>query len=416
LQLSPSFDRDRLIFMRLQDNSLWRSTDGGDTWSGVSGPWGGDAPIAVRPGTGYLLDALTFSPAFAQDGVILTQAANGLFRSANRGTTWSKVLDLGPSPFEVVFTPDYPRNGQMHLLQDRILYQSSDRGQHWQALPPAPWDDSDEVRLLVSPAFAEDRTLLAWTRAGRIFQSRDRGRSWRSIVDGLPSVNIRQVALSPGYANDGLIYVLPFGPGLFKRVGDSPWLAATDNVPPPTRQALPSATPTPALRPTSTPKPPGCSLEPVLFDEVWRQVRTRLGCPKGQAETVTLAEQPFEHGRMIWDSSNRRIYVLSESGAWQSFEDTFVEGVDVAYDPALPPPPQQPQRGFGKVWRQQLGGPQAALGWALEVERSVDGWRERFDHGLLVWTDDTLPGAPARGAAYLLYDDGTWQVIPTAGS
>jgi hypothetical protein len=148
---------------------------------------------------------------------------------------------------------------------------------------------------------------------------------------------------------------------------------------------------------------------------MWRQVHTRLGCPKEQADAVALAEQPFEHGRMLWDSSSRRIYVLSESGTWQSFEDTFAEGVDLAYDPALPPPPQQPQRGFGKVWREQLGGPQADIGWALEGERPVNGWRERFEYGLLVWTDDTLRGAQARGAAYLLYGDGTWQAIPTPG-
>lgn len=416
LQLSPSFDRDRLVFMRLQDNSLWRSADGGDTWSNVSGPWGGEAPIAVTPGTGYLLDALTFSPAFTQDGVILTQAANSLFRSADRGTTWSKVLALGPSPFEVVFTPDYARGGRIYLLQDRTVYQSTDRGQRWQALPSAPWDDLDETTLLLSSAFSQDRTMLVWTRAGRVFQSRDGGKSWHNIGGGLPPVSIRHVLFSPGYANDGLIYLVPFGPGLYKRVGDSPWLAATDSVPVRTQQAPPQATRTPALRPTSTPKPLGCSLEPARFLQVWRQVRSRLGCPKEQAVPMSSAEQPFEHGRMIWDSSNRRIYVLSESGTWQSFEDTFVEGVDSAYDPALPPPPQQPQRGFGKVWREQLGGPQAAVGWALEGERPVSGWRERFDHGLLVWTDDALRGAQAQGAAYLLYDDGTWQAIPAPGS
>jgi photosystem II stability/assembly factor-like uncharacterized protein len=415
LQLSPSFDRDKLIFVRVEENSLWRSTDGGDAWSDVSGPWGDKPPIAVSPGTGYLLDALSFSPAFAHDGVILTRVANSLYRSADQGTTWSKVLDLAPSPAQVIFSPDYARYGLIYLLQGRTVYQSTDRGRLWQALPPAPWDDFDEFNLLLSPAFSDDRTMLAWTRAGRVFQSRDGGKSWRSIDDGLAPVTIQQVLFSPGYATDGLIYLVPFGPGLYRRVGDGPWVTGNNSVPPPTRQPLPSATPTPALEPNSTPSSLGCSLEPALFLGVWQQARARLGCLKEQAESVTLAEQPFEHGRMIWDSSNRRIYVLSESGLWQSFEDTFVEGVDLAYDPELPPPPQQPQRGFGKVWRQQLGGPQAAIGWGLEGERSVAGWREPFDRGLLVWTDDALAGAQAPGTVYLLFDDGTWQAIPAPG-
>jgi uncharacterized protein with LGFP repeats len=59
-----------------------------------------------------------------------------------------------------------------------------------------------------------------------------------------------------------------------------------------------------------------------------------------------------------------------------------------------------------------LGGPQGMIGWALEEERPVDGWRQRFERGLLVWTDATPAGSAAAGTAYLLYDDGTWQALP----
>jgi hypothetical protein len=159
-------------------------------------------------------------------------------------------------------------------------------------------------------------------------------------------------------------------------------------------------------------------LKPDLFATVWQQAGARLGCPAQSAVPVTLAEQPFEQGHMIWDSSNGQIYVLLAAGTWQAFEDRFEEGVDPAYDPGLPPPPVQPQRGFGKVWRESLGGPQAAIGWALEGERLVSGWRQEFDHGLLVWTD--TPAADGKdqadkessGTAYLLYEDGTWEALP----
>ena len=33
LHLAPTFDRDGLIFMQLDDGTLRRSTDGGDTWT-----------------------------------------------------------------------------------------------------------------------------------------------------------------------------------------------------------------------------------------------------------------------------------------------------------------------------------------------------------------------------------------------
>jgi hypothetical protein len=52
------------------------------------------------------------------------------------------------------------------------------------------------------------------------------------------------------------------------------------------------------------------------------------------------------------------------------------------------------------------------IGWAWENERAVEGWKQRFGLGLLLWTDRKLEGAPETGAAFLLFDDGTWQVTP----
>jgi hypothetical protein len=63
------------------------------------------------------------------------------------------------------------------------------------------------------------------------------------------------------------------------------------------------------------------------------------------------------------------------------------------------------------VWREELGGPQADVGWALEAERPVAGWKQSFEKGMLVWTDSRLQGASSAGTAYLLYDDGRWQAI-----
>jgi photosystem II stability/assembly factor-like uncharacterized protein/DNA-binding beta-propeller fold protein YncE len=401
MHLSPVFDQDELVFVRLQDNSLWRSTDRGDHWSNVSGPWEDQAPRGVVRGTGYTLDALTFSPAFGQDAVILTLAGETLYHTTDQGTTWTGVLELGALPVQAAFTPDYGQEGEAFLVQGNALYHTADRGRSWQALPPTRWSNLDEVTLLLSPTFSQDNALLVWTRDGRVYQSRDGGRSWRDISAGLPPAFIRQVLFSPGYSVDGLIFLVPHGRGLYKRHGDGPWVT--------TSSVLPAPTPQPPRAPT--PAPTTCTSEPARFRVVWEQSGARLGCLEQPAEPVFLAEQSFERGRMIWDSTDRQIYVLHGAGTWQAFDDTFEESVDPAYDPSLPPPPQQPQRGFGKVWREQLGGPEATIGWALEMERGVDGWRQWFDHGLLVWTDAALAGAEADGTAYLLHDDGTWQAL-----
>jgi hypothetical protein len=311
------------------------------------------------------------------------------------------------------FSPGYLQDGIIYLLQGNSLYLSIDRGQTWQLLSLAPWGGADSLELVLSPTFPVDSTLLAWSRSGQIYQSMTGGQSWREISRGLAGTGIRQVSFSPVHASDKLLYLVPLGPGLYKRMGDSPWTLSSASVPNPTPTPRPALTSTP--QPAETAKPKDCSLQPELPQAVWDRVQRQLGCPEEPATAASLAEQTFEHGRMIWDSTTRQIYVLTDSNQWQAFDDTFDEGVDPAYDPALPDPPKQPQRGFGKVWREQLGGTQAAIGWALEHERPVNGFKQPFQRGSLIWTDAIAPGASAPGTAYLLYDDGTWQAIAVPG-
>jgi hypothetical protein len=61
------------------------------------------------------------------------------------------------------------------------------------------------------------------------------------------------------------------------------------------------------------------------------------------------------------------------------------------------------------VWREQLGGPQAGIGWGITEERAADGWRQRFENSQVFWLD------PPGGMAYLLYHDGTWEAVSVGG-
>lgn len=87
---------------------------------------------------------------------------------------------------------------------------------------------------------------------------------------------------------------------------------------------------------------------------------------------IQVAEQVFERGRMLWIEPQRKIWVLvdngSGTGAWTVYDDTFRDG-EPENDPALVPPEgmYQPQRGFGKVWRNNPS-VEESLGWALTPE------------------------------------------------
>ena len=116
----------------------------------------------------------------------------------------------------------------------------------------------------------------------------------------------------------------------------------------PTATLEPSITPTATTTPTPDPFP-----TPV----------------EGQ---IYVAEQPFEDGWMFWLQPVGQLWVLTvdedNQGIWSVYEDTFVDG-EVEIDPEIVPPEgkYQPERGFGKLWREN---PEVreAIGWALEVE------------------------------------------------
>jgi hypothetical protein len=129
----------------------------------------------------------------------------------------------------------------------------------------------------------------------------------------------------------------------------------------------------------------------------------RLGCPVSEAILIQGAFQPFEYGAMLWRVDELAVLVLREGGPWSQYSDTFDETKDPLYDPSLSAPEglHQPVRGFGKVWREQLGGPDSGIGWALAPERRHDPKVQTFEQGWVF----TGP----EGESYILLDDGSWE-------
>jgi uncharacterized protein with LGFP repeats len=120
-----------------------------------------------------------------------------------------------------------------------------------------------------------------------------------------------------------------------------------------------------------------------------------LGCPTSEAATTRGAVQPFERGWMYWRADSREIYVLDwqpfaqrlddPSHRWMVYPDTFVEGEPE--QAGLTPPfndLNEPKRGFGRVWRDQLGGPQARIGWGKTPESAASLVIQGFARGLVI--------------------------------
>lgn len=135
--------------------------------------------------------------------------------------------------------------------------------------------------------------------------------------------------------------------------------------------ATPAATPTATLTPT-----------PDIF-------------PTPVVGQIYVAQQNFEHGMMFWLQPVKQIWVATtdEQGRriWAVYDDTFTDG-QPEINPTLTPPAGlvQPERGFGKLWRENPD-VQAKLGWGIEPEI---GYVTRYEYraGGKVENDQYIPG------------------------
>jgi hypothetical protein len=304
----------------------------------------------------------------------------------------------------MAFSPDFARDHTMFigLLYGRIM-KSQDGGVSWQEvsekLPPP--DKTWITALTISPTFSRDHTMFIGTDIG-VYSSKDGGDNWQSASKGLPTdaqgqpVGVLALAISPDFARDRTLFAGLVGQGVYiSRDGGATWQSAglPGNAPrataiPYTIGAASEATPTP------------CPPPPAEFIAPWGRGRDRLGCPSSPAVSTSMAGQPFQHGQMFWRQDNKSIYVLLESGTWRAYEDAYAgEAEPGGYDPPSPGL-VTPVRGFGKVWREQLGGAAAAIGWGTGPEQGFQGLILVCENGLIL--------QDGGGHSYLLYGDGEW--------
>jgi hypothetical protein len=289
------------------------------------------------------------------------------------------------------------------LTADGVVWRHD--GQDWARLPSPQGMPHPNTQALHAAA---DGAVWMGTHDGAF---RYDGQGWRQFTaqDGLPANGVSAIAEGA----DGSLWfgtekgaaridpaILDLSPAAWPT---PPAQEPPSQVAPPSRSASPQVTPTPEVASQVTRTPcalaPAEPLAPVYADG---ETSSQLGCPARRPVATNAAFQPFEQGNMLWRADERAISVLQADGTWARFPDTYDDS-QPAEEPDLAPPAglHQPVRGFGKVWREQLGGPQSSLGWALTDERGYMVLAQRFDGGQMF--------VGPKGGVFILYDSGNWE-------
>ena len=227
LALSPAYPTDATLWTA-RSAEVFKSTDGGDTWSSYR---------LVPPGDSYDVFNLAVSPAFASDHALFAAGYDGTRRSTDGGQTWASVGGYAPS-YGVAVSPAFAQDNTAWITYrfiespgdgtpESAVQRTTNRGATWTLTATGlPGDYEPFARTLaVSPAYTSDHSLftalggqLVSGLSHSLFRSLDSGSTWLDLgpAPGNPDVHALDVT-STGF--DGLMTHVATSAGVWRYGG-----------------------------------------------------------------------------------------------------------------------------------------------------------------------------------------------------
>ncbi|HEX3529372.1 MAG TPA: hypothetical protein VH988_20130 [Thermoanaerobaculia bacterium] len=204
LALAAAPSRSSTMYAGLQGGGVFRSTDGGVTWTFAGTRLGRDPRVNVLS-----VDA-------KQPGTVYALTDSGLFRSTSGGDGWVRMSAPGGSDrFPTDIAADPRRAGTVYVALDGgAILVSADRGLSWKEIG-SPTDLTD--RLVFDPVTST--TLYAVTASsGGVFKSTDSGGHWTSITQGVLPVQAQVAAFAIDPRRPQTLYFSTFGQAPYRSV------------------------------------------------------------------------------------------------------------------------------------------------------------------------------------------------------
>ena len=254
--LEPSLTDPDTVYAGVEDAALFRTTDGGQTWSEMPGLRGHGSGPNWAPGAGGLcLHTILLDPSDPQRLFIAISAA-GAFRSDNGGITW-KPINRGlhsqyiPNPTAEVghcvhrLAMHRSRPSTLFMQKHWDVLRTDDAGDQWTEVSGnLPTDfgfvidvHAHEPETIYVVPIKSDSEHYPVDGALRVYRSRSGGNEWEALTKGLPQQNCYVNVLRDAMSIDSLdkcgVYFGTTGGQVYASAdgGDS-WNAIVQNLPP----------------------------------------------------------------------------------------------------------------------------------------------------------------------------------------
>lgn len=253
--LEPSPDDIDTVYAGVEDAALFRSTDGGETWTELTGLRTHPSGPKWLPGAGGLcLHTIVISP---EGRMHVAISAAGVFRSDDQGETWAPANQGLVSAYELP-DPDAEVGHCVHRLamhpsRPEVLYmqkhwdvmRSDDGGDNWYEISdnlpsdfgfPIVVHPHQPDTVYVVPIKSDSEHYPPDGRL-QVYRSRSGGNQWEALTDGLPQedcyVNVLREAMAVDTLTPAGIYFGTNGGQVYGSAddGDS-WTAIAGHLPP----------------------------------------------------------------------------------------------------------------------------------------------------------------------------------------
>ncbi|MGI8687082.1 MAG: YCF48-related protein [Thermomicrobiales bacterium] len=204
LVASPTFARDRTLFVSGPEAGLRVSRDGGHAWA--------DAGAGLD---GALVYGVAITPDADGNHRVFVATDAGIYRSRDDGRTWTAPTPGNDLPTGIVVAGIAANDGETPVFAatlDGHLIVSDDGGERWRPLH-TPLDGANIVSLACSPGDGRDRTLYAGTTQPAspvgmaemtVWRSTDGGGNWMRWLEESGEGGILPLAASAGQSDDAL--------------------------------------------------------------------------------------------------------------------------------------------------------------------------------------------------------------------
>jgi len=212
---SPEYGQDGALFLLTfgsgpGSHSLWRTTDGSQAWervfSGASAGVDTLAHIGLPPEYGADCHTIYVSGESGSNPVIWSSDDNGqtfrsrVSRSPHDGA--ALTVDAWAIENKTTFYVSHYDGAQS------CIFKTVNGG--FSFTGGAPAGSSPLYRLALSPGFTSDQTLIAGSRTGTVYISKDDGASFSALpveTDAAPLDGCIDAAFDPAFRGNGLIYI-----------------------------------------------------------------------------------------------------------------------------------------------------------------------------------------------------------------